>query len=122
MILTPAIKEAMQEERNNLYGKFSKDEHDTLVSLGLQILDIVSGSMNADIQMCAHTEFLSYAIQDDLIQITESIEYIRSMLVEPSPEILMDDERREQYFEMHKKLVEMLDRDKSKLSKLSISK
>jgi hypothetical protein len=122
MILTPEVIKAMEEERNNLYGRFSKDEHDTLVSLGLQILDVVSSSMDMDIQICMRTEFLSYAIQNELIQIKDGIEYIRSLLLEPSPEILMDKERRNDYYTQHRKLIEMLNRDKPKLSKLSVLK
>ncbi len=118
MFLTSEIIKEMENKRNNLYGNFSKEEHDELVTFGLQILNAILNNMDTNIQMCLHTEFISYAIQDDLLQITERVEYVRELLLDPSVEVMADKERLQEYYEKHRKIIEMLHRDKDKICML----
>ncbi len=104
----------LKEEKEDIYCNLSKSDHDMLVGFGIKIIDSLLADIGINMKLYSQSEFMSYIVNSDYLQITNNLDYIRSALAPPSTEVMIDPERREAYCDEHRYLLSLLAQDLAK--------
>ena len=104
----------LKEEKEEIYCNLNKSDHDMLVGFGIKIIDSLLQGIEMNLQLYSQSEFMSYIIQSDYMQVATNLDYIRSVLEKPSVEVMIDPERRKAYCDEHRYLLALLAQDLAK--------